>query len=107
MRARLRLNRCSLNASLAERGLRGDPPDPNCALCAVPETVDHCLLQCPRYDAPRRECRAALDYLGLPLTLPTVLGSTEAYPSQPPDLCRQALIATGRYLLAIDALRKL
>jgi len=100
VRARLRLNRCSLNASLAERKIT---PDPNCAACAVPETVEHCLLVCPQFAAARQQCTAALDFLSLPLNLATVLGSE---PGPGPTL-RSALAATGHFLLAVDALQHL
>jgi hypothetical protein len=101
VRARLRLNRCSLNASLAQRRL---VLDPNCTVCAVPETVEHCLLECPRYEAPRRECAAALDFLRLPLNFATVLGSVY---DRGPEQRRSALAATGKFLQAIDNIRKL
>lgn len=101
VRARLRLNRCSLNASLAERKLTADP---NCAVCAVPETVEHCLLVCPQFAAMRQQCAAALDFLGLPLNFGIVLGADDVSPAVKQ---RSALVATGHFLLAIDSVRRL
>src|SRR6185436_14750454 len=101
LRARLRFNRCSLRASLAERRLSADP---NCEVCAVPETVEHCLLVCPRYTIARQECAAALDLHRLPLTLASALGSLD---DAGPGVRRAALATTGRYLLAIDNIRHL
>ena len=101
IRARLRLNRCSLNASLAERRITGDP---NCDVCQVPETVEHCLLVCPRYAAPRQQCTSALNLLGLQPNLAVLLGADESCPT---NSLRPTLIATGIFLLAVDALRRL
>src|SRR6478672_11510667 len=89
VRARLRLNRCSLNASLAQRRLVADP---NCVVCAVPETVEHCLLECPQYAALRHNCAAALNFLGLPLNFATVLGCLDGVG---PGTRRSALAASG------------
>jgi len=102
VRARLRLNRCSLNASLAERKITADP---NCAVCAVPETVEHCLLDCPVFTAARQQCRAALDFLGLDLSFGMVLGAVESI--TPAERRRSALAATGHFLNAIDSVRRL
>lgn len=101
VRARLRLNRCSLNASLAERKVI---PDAGCGVCAVPETVEHCLLVCPQFAALRQQCAAALDYLGLPLNIAIVLGADGVSPASKQ---RSALVATGHFLLAIDNARRL
>ena len=97
VRARLRLNRCSLNASLAERKIT---PNPSCTVCGVPETVEHCLLFCPQFSAPRQQCSAALDCLRLPLNFAIVLGADDV---QPAVVQRSALAVTGRFLEALDA----
>jgi hypothetical protein len=101
IRARLRLNRCSLNASLAERRVTEDP---NCAACGVPETVEHCLLDCPIYAGPRRQCEAALDRGGLRLSYAVLLGADDSCPD---DKLPTVLRVTGDFLLAIDNLRQL
>ena len=83
-------------------------PDPSCAVCAVPETVEHCLLVCPQFAAPRQQCAAALDFLGLPLNFAVVLGGDDL--GVGPDIVvnkPSTLAATGHFLQAIDSARRL
>ena len=54
--------------------------------------------------ADRAQCAGVLDLLRLPLNLSVVLGSLE---DVGPSARRQALAATGRFVVAVDAVRKL
>src|SRR4051812_24122229 len=73
------------------------------AVCHVPESVEHCVLHCSRYDAARQQCAASLGLLGVNLNLETALGHVKATSS----VCRQVLVTTGGFLLAIDGVRRL
>jgi hypothetical protein len=101
LRARLRFDRSSLNSSLADRKLL---PSPHCPACHCPETNEHCLLSCPMFSAERKACNAELQPIGLNLELLSALGCTELLPT---NSVTTVLQATGRFLLAIDASRKL
>jgi hypothetical protein len=103
VRARLRLERSSLNSSLFQRRITADPSCPECK--ANDETVQHCLLECPRYEMHRQNCRNGLSVLNLPLDLPTLLGDNEQI--QPAARRTQALSTTGKFLAKIDEIRKL
>ncbi|GAA6026135.1 hypothetical protein JCM10207_001437, partial [Rhodosporidiobolus poonsookiae] len=52
----------------SKRFLDVDDPERLCAACGIPETRQHYLLDCPRYQQQRRRLRRDLN--GRPLTLP-------------------------------------
>ncbi|KAI0350889.1 hypothetical protein OH77DRAFT_1376844, partial [Trametes cingulata] len=83
----LRTAHVGLNAYLARARAVSSPL---CASCQVPETVDHYLRTCRRFNAPRHELRRSLGKK--PLTLKHVLGDPK---------CRSALLqfveATDRF----------
>jgi hypothetical protein len=108
IRARLRHDRSSLNASLASRRV---VPSPNCSACGIPETSEHCLLQCPRFALPRLLCTLGLSVLAADFNLATVLGDVDR-PKDSPDrlpaaVRRNILKTTGSFLLEIDNIRRL
>jgi len=109
LRARLRHDRSSLKASLADRRVE---PSPNCPTCGVPEDNDHCVLICPNFAIPRLRCTTRLSRIGQPLKSSAVaLGDTE-WPAKhvfrlPDNVQRELLIITGEYLRDIDNLRRL
>ena len=55
--SRLRFNRARLNQSLHKRRCSITPM---CTTCNTPETVEHVVMDCPRYDAIRFNCLCAL-----------------------------------------------
>jgi len=101
VRARLRFDKASLHASLAQRRI---VQDPNCALCHVPETVEHCILHCQRFDNLRTTCKSALLAQNIPFNIATVLGDTTGLS---PALTRHLLDTTSSYLLGMHAIRRL
>jgi hypothetical protein len=101
LRARLRFNRCGLNASLAQRRV---VPSPLCLMCGVDETVEHCLLECDSYDIVRNTCKNRLEAETLPMNLAVILGDEHAINSLS---VAAALSITGDFLIAIHAIRKL
>jgi hypothetical protein len=101
IRARLRLNRSSLNQSLFERKV---VPDPACPTCHLPETTEHCLLYCPAFDTDRQLCQQRLAAYRLQPTLATLLGSVEHLDKQ---LQNPVLTISGEFLAAINNKRKL
>jgi hypothetical protein len=91
IRARLRLDRAKLNASLADRKI---VPSPLCGFCLQHrhgrriETPDHVLLSCPRYRAARRTLQDLLTERHLDLSLPLLLGEWSKPVCQDLDLLR-------------------
>ncbi|EIW52833.1 uncharacterized protein TRAVEDRAFT_83733, partial [Trametes versicolor FP-101664 SS1] len=83
----LRTNHVGLNAFLARTRVVSSPL---CPSCQVPETVDHYLRACRRFDQPRHALRRSLGKK--PLTLKHLLGDPK---------CRSSLLefvdATGRF----------
>ena len=63
---RLRSGHCRLNAHLHKIKIIESP---NCPHCARPETVEHFLLACPKYDPERTPLLEHAQRLGIPLTL--------------------------------------
>ena len=59
---RLRLGHSKLAAEQFKKGLVDDP---NCSACKVPQTIDHYLLVCIRYIAPRIKLMRNLHQLGV------------------------------------------
>lgn len=53
---------------------------PNCELCGCPETVEHFLLICRRYNRPRSVLEADLKKLKAPLSLSTLLFNPSFFP---------------------------
>ena len=104
LRARLRLDRSSLNASLA---LRRVVASPLCQTCNVPETTEHCLLHCPTFAAARQACKDRLANLYANFDMPTLLGCILGSPGNVPFFESSVLQVTGDYLVAIHLLRKL
>ena len=102
MRARLRFNRSSLNASLAERKVTSDA---RCQNCGVPETTEHCLLYCQLHDTGRAACQQLLAAMNVPFGVDTVLGSPDAVPNSRD--CPAVLTITGDFLRTIDTVRRL
>ena len=101
IRARLRFDRALLNASLAQRRLRLSP---DCELCNTPESVEHCLVACERYDNCRESCAKKLHAEGIDCNLGVLLGD---YTGLTAGQTRSAVDITSQFLLAIEALRKL
>src|SRR3954453_5904930 len=108
IRARLRHDRSSLNASLAIRRVIADP---NCASCGVPETNEHCLLDCPAFAVPRLQCSLGLSMLSVDLDLSSVLGDVDRPKSsqdrRPTAVRCEILKLTGAFLRDIDSVRQL
>ena len=91
IRARLRFDVASLNVSLYKGHLAGSP---DCAVCKIPESRSHVLLDCPRYNGPRSTLAAALPvHVTQSLTMPLILTSTS--------------IAVAKFLLAIHTIHPL
>ena len=59
---RLRLGHTKLAAELYKKGLNLDP---NCTFCRIPQIIDHFLLECVKYTAPRVRLRRNLYELGI------------------------------------------
>ena len=66
--ARLRLGRCHLNAYLQQMGAHADGL---CDCCAVRETIDHFLIECP--NGPRKEVKEICERHNISFDLATVL----------------------------------
>ena len=97
LRARLRLNRANLNSiQFRYRAV----PSPACDRCKHSiEDVEHVLLHCPTFAAPRAVCSDALSRLNLPMSVSRLIGD----PSDLPHVTAKALLAaSGHYLLAIS-----
>jgi hypothetical protein len=100
LRARFRLNRANLNAWLYRCGA---VPAPRCPKCNHPsEDLDHVILHCPAYNAPRLACQAELLRLGAPSSLPVLLGSMDDVPQ---NHRRSCLAATATFVSNISASR--
>ena len=70
-----------------------------CTVCAVPETVRHFLLDCPRYSRSRIVLRSTLSSVGVDCTLSNVLGCGDHSEAVKRQLLRALtvfLAATGR-----------
>ena len=78
---RLRLGHTTLNAHLHRLRLA---PEPHCPWCrSVPETIEHFLLQCPRFHSHRVQLRTQLIALRVPtFDLPTLLAATGVNPTK-------------------------
>src|SRR4051794_517171 len=96
-----------LNASLAIRRVIADP---NCASCGVPETNEHCLLDCPAFAVPRLQCSLGLSMLSVDLDLSSVLGDVDRPKSsqdrRPTAVRCEILKLTGAFLRDIDLVRQ-
>ena len=92
--SRLRFNRARLNQSLDKRACS---PSTECSTCLhnTPETVEHVLMHCPRYDKPRFDLFCHLSHLlkVAPLTssfpFPFLLCS---FPSNIPNMLHAQII---------------
>ena len=100
VRARLRFDRASLNASLAQRCV---VPDASCPHCGQVDSVEHCLLECKRFASQRNDLDLELQREGEQLSLATVLTSDLL----PKHVWSNVQQSSGRFLLAIDAIRAL
>jgi hypothetical protein len=102
LRARIRLNRASINAVLYRYR---SVPSPACDRCKSPiEDVEHVLLHCPTFALARSVCSDSLYRLNLSLSVPRLIGDN----SDLPAATNQALLAaSGRFLLAISNIRRL
>jgi len=96
-RARLRLDRSGLRASLAQRRLAASAACPDCG--AGTDDAEHALLLCPRQAAARQVCEAALAACGRALNFGLAMGQVEQLP---PRLQQTALAATAGLLKAVD-----
>lgn len=103
VRARLRHDRASLALSLHIRRVEGFP-SPNCPDCLMPESVEHCLLECKRLNAERLALKAQLDELQVPVNLDIVLGHINDLPVAKR---LSVLQITAAFLQDIDRRRKL
>jgi hypothetical protein len=79
VRARLRLERSSLNSSLVQREITADPTCPQCK--AANETTDHCLMECKQYENERKICFAELQRIGVQPEVSRLLGNVEKLPA--------------------------
>src|SRR5687767_12759626 len=75
-------------------------PTAVCPDCKTPETAEHVLLRCPRYDQSRNACQDQLSRYGLALSYPLAMGRVELL--QPKALQDDTLDATAKLLDAID-----
>ena len=50
---------------------------PTCNVCRTPVTVEHIIIQCPKYERERHQLRNHCNRHGLPFTLATILGDSE------------------------------
>lgn len=84
---RLRLGHTTLTAHLHRLGLA---PDPYCPWCrATEETVDHLMLQCPRFHSYRVLLRSQLLALNVnTFDLPTLLAAAGIHPDTRPAVIR-------------------
>lgn len=92
---RLRIGRTTLNAHLHRLNL---VPDPYCPWCKnVPETIEHLMLQCPRFYSHRVQLRSQLQSQGVyTFDLPTLLGAAEVPPSKQQIVIRLTCIFLRR-----------
>jgi hypothetical protein len=120
LRARLRLGRARLAASLFVRGISSSSsssssppsspfcPHPPCRAAGVNETREHVLLDCPLYDAVRDRIHATMlqrPSLQREMNIGDALGAVERRGSGA-DRCL-ILKLTGKLLVAIDQQRHL
>jgi hypothetical protein len=119
LRARLRLGRARLAASLFVRGISSSPspssspssplcPHPPCRLAGANETREHVLLDCPLYDAIRDRIHAVMlrqPSLQREMNIEDALGAVEGRGSGSDR--RLILQLTGKLLVAIDQQRHL
>ncbi|KAG0724160.1 Heparan-sulfate 6-O-sulfotransferase 2 [Chionoecetes opilio] len=84
---RLRIGHTTLTAHLHRLQLT---PDPYCPWCRnVPESIEHFLLQCPRFHSHRQLLRGQLIALNVTtFDLPTLLAAAAVHPSQRPTVIR-------------------
>jgi hypothetical protein len=102
LRARLRLNRASLNSVLYRYR---SVPSPACDRCQHPnEDVEHVLLHCPSFAVPRAVCSDVLSRLNLSLSVSRIIGDLS---DLSPATAKAVLTASGHYLLAISDVRRL
>ena len=71
---RLRSGHCRLNNNLYKIGIK-DSPD--CALCRIPETVEHFLISCPQYSTRRSTLEDTARLANISFTLQNVLTEPE------------------------------
>ncbi|MPC37789.1 hypothetical protein E2C01_031280 [Portunus trituberculatus] len=81
---RLCLGHTTLNAHLCDLHRLRLAPDPHCPWCrSVPETIEHFLLQCPRFHSQRVLLRAQLLAFGAStLDLPTLQAAAGVHPTK-------------------------
>ncbi|KAG0715429.1 hypothetical protein GWK47_011944 [Chionoecetes opilio] len=88
---RLRIGHTTLRAHLHRLQLT---PDPYCPWAGsqqqrnVPESIEHFLLQCPRFHSHRQLLRGQLIALNVTFDLPTLLAATAVHPSRRPAVIR-------------------
>ena len=109
LRARLRFGRSGLRAHRHRLGLEDSATCEHC-LSGADETADHALLSCDKYSAVREKLSQDLRRLDIaslysPLTSSLILGRVVVPADGPADLRRNVLLATGRFLSAINDLR--
>ena len=113
LRARIRLNRPSFNASLFKRRL---VPTPTCPNCEAAEDIEHVLLECHAYDPARYQLVAALKSLVNPTndTSWSLFGSIQCMRaitgevSHVPARDRAVILSiSAAFLSAIDSVRKI
>ena len=118
LRARLRLGRARLAASLFVRGMSSSPsssssssplcPHPPCRVAGANETREHVLLDCPLYDAVRGRINSVMmqqPSLRREMNLDDALGAVEGRGNG--SNRRLILKLTGKLLVAIDQQRHL
>lgn len=103
LRARLRFSRSHLRSHQYRFGLVDSPVCQECKL-GVDETVEHVVLECPKYDGPRRRLSEALSALDLRLSVQIVLGGFE---ERLKTITTKIYTDTGTFLLSVSELRPL
>ena len=93
--ARLRLGHAGVRAHLSRFGMG----DTDLCVCGAVETIEHFLLFCPLHRVSRVALSSGLSLLGVPMTLPNVLGGGP-FPApvqmQIVNLLSQYLTGTGK-----------
>jgi hypothetical protein len=89
----LRLGRWELNELMFKLKKEGASATASCPIagCASPESVQHVLMDCPSYAAPRAVCSQKLQRLGSALSLQVLLGGVEHLPEAKRKLVLQSV----------------
>jgi len=103
LRARLRFARSYLRHHQHRLGLSADAVCQECDT-GRNETIDHVVLECPKYSEARRQLQEALALLGVRLSPSLVLGQLTTRELR---VAKRVLEATGTFLRTVHELRSL